>query len=251
MTHKASSARRHAAKKRDAEFAAKAGDALAAPDLGRKITGLVGVVSNHLLTYSVRNLALLMAQADERGMTITDVRSYKSWQLAGRQVRRGEKSLRIVKPVTRRIGADEDELDADEFAGPALLFRTAAVFDISQTDPIPTDEEDGDEEAAEDDDPAEVLLESLIEQADTHGYRVEFDPAGKPGAHLGRGHTIIVRGDRAEALPDLANVLAGLALERDREREKRRAERDARRSGRTPEPRNRDGADEPLTLTIT
>lgn len=254
--YKASAARRRAAAERDAMYAEKAADALTDPDLGHKITGLVGAASTRLLSYSVRNLGLLMAQAAERGITVTDVRSYDAWLAAGRQVRGGETSLRIVKPVTPRRG-DREDRDDD---APVLWFRTAPVFDISQTDPIPTDEEDGDEEAAEaaaeaddgDEDPAAVLLASLTEQADKHGYRVDLAPAARPGAHRDRdARRIVVGGDPTAALPALVEVIADLAAERDRERERRREDgRAADRTGRAARRGRGRDRDEPVTITI-
>ena len=86
------------------------------------------------------------------------VAGYGAWQAMGRQVRKGEKAIWILAPVTRRARTDADgTVDGDDLAGtspapePASTgagrgrgsvvgFRGAGVFDVSQTDgdPIPT-----------------------------------------------------------------------------------------------------------------
>ena len=93
--------------------------------------------------YSFRNTVAIWAQRPEA----TQVAGYRVWQGMGRQVRKGERGIEILAPVTRR--AD----DAD--AGPRLPggngsipglptqpartvvgYRIAHVFDISQTEPM-------------------------------------------------------------------------------------------------------------------
>lgn len=76
--------------------------------------------------YSIRNQILIGMQAPHAA----DVAGYVEWQTRGRQVRAGETGIMIWAPVTR---ADED---SDEGARKMCGVRVAAVFDISQTDPI-------------------------------------------------------------------------------------------------------------------
>ena len=88
------------------------------------------------------------------------VAGYQAWAAMGRQVRKGEKALWILAPVTARGPRPDADgaLDADDLGGstpapdpgataPAARgrgsvvgFRGAPVFDLSQTDgdPIPT-----------------------------------------------------------------------------------------------------------------
>ena len=111
-------------------------------------------VASRLHTYSFNNQILIAMQKPEARM----VAGYGAWQAMGRQVRKGEKAIWILAPVTRRARTDADgTLDSDDLAGtspapdPATTgagrgrgsvvgFRGAGVFDVSQTDgdPIPT-----------------------------------------------------------------------------------------------------------------
>jgi hypothetical protein len=71
--------------------------------------------------YSFRNGLLIASQMPDASW----VAGYRSWQRLGRQVRKGERSIRIVAPV----------LKDDSVVG----FRSVPVFDISQTEgePLP------------------------------------------------------------------------------------------------------------------
>ena len=111
-------------------------------------------VAGRLHTYSFNNQILIALQKPEARM----VAGYGAWQAMGRQVRKGEKAIWILAPVTRRARTDADgTLDGDDLVGtsPApdpvttgagggrgsvVGFRGAGVFDVSQTDgdPIPT-----------------------------------------------------------------------------------------------------------------
>lgn len=79
-----------------------------------------------LHAYSFRNAWLIYSQRPDA----TTVAGYRRWLELGRQVRKGEKSIAIFAPLTRK-----DDAGATEVYG----FRTASVFDVSQTegDPIP------------------------------------------------------------------------------------------------------------------
>lgn len=80
--------------------------------------------------YSLRNLMLIQSQCPHA----TQVAGFRAWQAMGRQVRKGEKSLKILgySPVkVERTNAQGEEVEE-------LLprFPVLSVFDISQTDPI-------------------------------------------------------------------------------------------------------------------
>lgn len=77
--------------------------------------------------YSVRNQLLIMSQMP----TATRVAGFRTWQKLGRQVRKGERGIRILagRPFTRETD-DGEEIQA-------VAFAPTSVFDISQTDPIP------------------------------------------------------------------------------------------------------------------
>ena len=85
--------------------------------------------------YSANNSLLIAMQMPEA----TAVASYTDWKRKfGRQVRKGERGIRILAPVRyRRKVEDEDgdEAVVEHLAG----FRLASTFDVSQTDgdPLP------------------------------------------------------------------------------------------------------------------
>ena len=77
---------------------------------------------NFLHPYSFRNLWLIFAQYPEAQM----VAGYRKWQGAGRQVRKGEKSIAILAPMIRK----DKQTKKEELVG----FRSVNVFDVAQTD---------------------------------------------------------------------------------------------------------------------
>lgn len=70
--------------------------------------------------YSFRNLWLIYTQRPDASL----VAGYRAWQAVGRQVRKDERSIAIYAPLTCREG-DERVV---------FGFRSASVFDISQTE---------------------------------------------------------------------------------------------------------------------
>lgn len=88
--------------------------------------------------YSMRNQLLILQQ----NPYATQVAGYGAWQAAGRQVRRGEKAIFVLGPLTRVL-TDVDgqpQLDANGTPRRGVYgFKPLPVFDISQTDgpPLP------------------------------------------------------------------------------------------------------------------
>ena len=82
--------------------------------------------------YSLNNCILIFQQKPDA----TLVAGYQAWKRKfGRNVKKGERGIRILAPVRSRIKAEESEEDV-----PVLRFRTVSVFDLSQTegDPLPS-----------------------------------------------------------------------------------------------------------------
>ena len=81
--------------------------------------------------YSFNNALLIYLQHPDA----TLVAGYKRWQELGRQVRKGEQSLAILAPIVRRSEAETEGERVRHVVG----FRSARVFDVSQTDgdPLP------------------------------------------------------------------------------------------------------------------
>jgi len=85
-------------------------------------------------TYSLNNLLLILAQNPDATM----VAGFRQWQAKGRQVRKGEKSIKIFGYRERKTRTSENEgntVDEDR-ARVVRYFPTLSVFDITQTDPI-------------------------------------------------------------------------------------------------------------------
>ena len=78
-------------------------------------------------TYSLTNQLLIALQAPDA----THVAGFHTWRRLGRQVRKGELSIRISAPM--RLRRDEDTSDETI----VTAFRSVGVFDLTQTDPFP------------------------------------------------------------------------------------------------------------------
>ncbi|MGD9573740.1 MAG: ArdC-like ssDNA-binding domain-containing protein [Thermoleophilia bacterium] len=122
--------------------------------------------------YSLNNTLLILAQRPDA----TTVASFRHWTELGRQVRRGERALRIWAPSVRR---ERDEATGEETAA-VRAFVLVPVFDIAQTDgpplpePPPVRPLTGDSHAH--------LLPGLERQAEEAGYVVERHDAMPGGA---------------------------------------------------------------------
>lgn len=84
--------------------------------------------------YSPGNALLILMQKQDASY----VAGYRAWQGLGRQVERGEKAIVILAPVTRKVEKDSEhkenaESTADDKTRKLVGFRTASVFDVSQT----------------------------------------------------------------------------------------------------------------------
>ncbi len=84
--------------------------------------------------YSAGNCMLLATQAHKRGIALNRVAGFRTWLKLGRSVRKGEAALRILAPVTVK---DRVKLSGDEADERRVFFKTAFVFDVSQTDILP------------------------------------------------------------------------------------------------------------------
>jgi hypothetical protein len=85
-------------------------------------------------SYSAGNCMLLAAQCHERGIVPSRIAGFRTWLKLGRSVRKGETALRILAPITVK---DRDQLTGEESDERRVFFKTAFVFDISQTDILP------------------------------------------------------------------------------------------------------------------
>lgn len=83
--------------------------------------------------YSLNNLMLIQGQMPEA----TQVAGFRKWQELGRQVRKGERSIKIFGYAERKAREDEDTTGMKKNAKGEYVvpyFPTLSVFDIDQTD---------------------------------------------------------------------------------------------------------------------
>ncbi len=68
-----------------------------------------------------------------RGTTLTYVAGFRAFLDLNRCLRKGEKAIRILAPVTVKQRDEHGEDTGDK----KVFFRTVPVFDVSMTDPLP------------------------------------------------------------------------------------------------------------------
>lgn len=124
--------------------------------------------------YSTANVFLILTQRPDA----TRVAGFHAWRDLGRFVRKGEKGIAILAPVTVRKRRDGDQDDGEPEA--VTRFRVVHVFDLAQTDgdPLPEAPEprllDGDDTSAA---ALEARLRGLCAQV---GFAVQTgDPGGE------------------------------------------------------------------------
>ncbi|WP_280382129.1 hypothetical protein [Nocardia wallacei] len=202
----------------------KADAALEDPDYIAGIVGHAsGLVCARLLRYSLRNLALIYKQAEELGITVTDIDSAKGWRLRGRRV--NQPPLRIVAPGKKRdkrhdtspdgdAADDSDDQNGSSTDNRRPRFRMISVYDISQTVP---DEEFADEPAEPEpvEDPTAVLWQTLTREAERLGYTVDTT-ADADAAVDEQSATITVGSGRPAQ--QLAQLLGPIVAHRSRTR---------------------------------
>lgn len=114
--------------------------------LGQLETGFANITDQYMdflrvqakfHNYSLGNQLLIMIQKPEASR----VAGFRKWQELGRQVRKGEKAIRILAPCfprTRKEQIINDEGEEEEInvinVPDRMYFKVVSVFDVSQTD---------------------------------------------------------------------------------------------------------------------
>lgn len=81
--------------------------------------------------YSLNNTLLIALQRPDAQLCA----SYSSWQRNhGRQVRKGEKGIKIIAPCRYKVEVDEKDDDGNQKVIERLGFKVVTTFDIAQTD---------------------------------------------------------------------------------------------------------------------
>lgn len=83
--------------------------------------------------YSLNNALLIAGQRPDA----TRVAGFHAWRKLGRCVRKGERGIAIVAPMSCRKSGDERETIVDDEQATVFGFRVVYVFDITQTDGEP------------------------------------------------------------------------------------------------------------------
>lgn len=140
--------------------------------------------------YSLRNTLLIAFQCPHA----SHVAGFRKWLELGRCVRKGEKAIRIFAPVRYRR-RNEEQTDGDEPQEQLVGFKLAAVFDVSQTDPLPGVEPaplDPPGQPVSGDSHAD-LLAPLEQHAASLGFAVAYEPLdGRAGYCSSREKRIVV-----------------------------------------------------------
>ena len=83
--------------------------------------------------YSFNNLVLASYELYERTENFVELLApFKKWADVNRHVKKGEKALRIIAPIQKKVG--EDDEGNPEYV---TWFKSVPVFDVSQTDGEP------------------------------------------------------------------------------------------------------------------
>lgn len=99
-----------------------------------------------LYNYSWSNCMLIALQCPNASV----VMGYNKWLDLGRQVRKGEKGLRILAPCFKKVETTDKKGNTKE-ESKLVYFRSVSVFDVSQTEgeeiPVPCQKLEGGDEA--------------------------------------------------------------------------------------------------------
>lgn len=108
----------------NAQWAALLSDAVNKP-------GILSSAYSAFHNYSIGNQMLAWGQLHQRGIPLGPIATFKDWQKLGRQVKKGEKAISLVMPVTVNKKDETGEKTGDSFTWFALKPRW---FVLSQTD---------------------------------------------------------------------------------------------------------------------
>jgi antirestriction protein ArdC len=132
--------------------------------------------------YSMGNCMLIAMQRPDA----THVAGFRAWQSLGRQVRKGERSISIMAPLS----VMERDASGAETGERLTFFRSVSVFDLAQTDgeplpEVPREPITGDSHAR--------YLEPLSAHAHSLGFRVEREDLEHAGGYCdARGRRIVL-----------------------------------------------------------
>lgn len=139
--------------------------------------------------YSLNNQLMIFLQRPDA----TRVAGFRRWQELGRRVRKGEKGIAIFAPCRYRVPTESDQTSAPERSSRSAAasrsgksepedvrptaevvrgFRIVYVFDISQTEGEPLEDDNAVRPELLDGDAPEGIWEALVAQANAAGFEV-------------------------------------------------------------------------------
>ena len=173
--------------------------------------------------YSFLNTVLIWSARPDA----TFVAGYRAWQARGRQVRRGEASIKVFGPVTKREPkTDVNGTPVRDAEGKPVLetrivgVKPVSVFDVSQTDGDPLPEPP--QATLLSGQAPEGLWASLQSFVEAQGYRVSRgDCDGANGVTVFDTREVRVRGDvdDAQAVKTLAHEVGHVLLHHPEQRQ--------------------------------
>lgn len=98
-----------------------------------KVPGSVGNAYARFWRYSLGNQMLAVAQCAARGIELGPISTFKGWQNLGRQVKKGEKAIAMLMPVTCKAERKNDKGEKEEYKFARFTARNN-WFVLSQTD---------------------------------------------------------------------------------------------------------------------
>lgn len=98
--------------------------------------GIISKAYSRFHRYSLSNQILAAIQLEERGMPLSPIASYRTWQKLGRTVQKGQKALALFMPITIQL-KEPDEATGDEVTTGKTFTRFALKrnwFSLDQTE---------------------------------------------------------------------------------------------------------------------
>jgi len=145
---------------------------------------------NKLHNYSFTNVVLIFSQNPEASM----IAGYRKWQTLGRQVKKGEKSLAIFAPL---IHKDKESKETEVFG-----YKSAAVFDISQTEGEPIPQLPSPKILKDDSQQIQQTIQALEQFAKQRDNPVSYKPLQANGVYTLKSKTITIK----NSLPPLQTL---------------------------------------------
>lgn len=85
--------------------------------------------------FSLNNVLLILAQHPTAATSASAVAGFRAWQGKGRQVRKGERGIKILGYSTKKT-TEQDPATGEETTRVAVRYPILSVFALDQTDPI-------------------------------------------------------------------------------------------------------------------